>query len=107
MTTIRQENEAYIIESMKQSVNDFKWIETTEERYFEMLECLPPECMIGGGFLVGEASNHRRCKINNCVKPTFDAFRKTGKFGSGNEKFYAASESVTIPEFKVLMTIPL
>lgn len=34
------------------------WIETTEAMYWNMLECVPPRCMAGGRFLVGEAKTH-------------------------------------------------
>lgn len=34
--------------------------EVSEERYFDMLGCVPPERMSGGAFLVGEASMHRK-----------------------------------------------
>jgi hypothetical protein len=34
------------------------WIPTTEKMYWEMLEVLPPEKMIGRNFLVGEADHH-------------------------------------------------
>lgn len=33
------------------------WIETTEDMYWHMLECVPPRAMNGGRFLVGEASH--------------------------------------------------
>lgn len=35
-----------------------QWIETTEDMYWHMLECVPPRAMNGGRFLVGEASHH-------------------------------------------------
>lgn len=38
--------------------NPTRWIPTTSEMYWEMLECLPPRMMGKGGFLVGEANNH-------------------------------------------------
>ena len=35
-----------------------EWHETTREKYWEMLEVLPPAAMGGGGFLVGEPWDH-------------------------------------------------
>ena len=34
-----------------------KWVLTTNEMYWAMLECLPPRAMQGDGFLVGEADH--------------------------------------------------
>lgn len=34
------------------------WIPTTEEMFWEMLECVPPRAQFGGRFLVGEAERH-------------------------------------------------
>lgn len=79
-----------------------EWLETSEERFFEMLEVLPPEMMLGGGFLVGEPAIHKRDGISGNVMPAFDAYKKIGKFGS-DEKFFVYPEPVTMPEFKELM----
>lgn len=48
--------------------------ECTEARYDEMLGVLPPVQWAGKGFLVGEPSTHRKCKITGRVSPTFAAF---------------------------------
>lgn len=34
--------------------------EVGEEKFYEMLECLPPERMASGAFLVGEPADHNR-----------------------------------------------
>ncbi len=102
-TNIRKENEAYQIECTKQSISEFKWVEVTEERYDYMLCVLPPEIMLKGGFLVGEPTSHRRCKMTNCFKPTFDGFKRVGSYDDADCKFFATSEPVTISEFKALM----
>lgn len=34
------------------------WIPTTEQMYWDMLECVPPRAMAGGRFLVGEPQTH-------------------------------------------------
>jgi len=39
------------------NANPDEWIPTTEHMYWEMLEVLPPEKMLGHSFLVGEASH--------------------------------------------------
>jgi hypothetical protein len=49
------------------------WIETTECMYWEMLEVLPPEKMIGANFLVGEADHH-----NAQGEAVYACFKKVG-----------------------------
>lgn len=71
-----------------------KWIETTEERYDEMLGVLPPEAYTSLGFLVGEPNDHVRCSVTGRIAPNFQAF---AQFGG---KFYEAVECMTIPEFR-------
>ena len=66
------------------------WEETTESRYWEMLEVLPPEKMLSGAFLVGEPMDHDA----GSGKPRFEAFRQDG------EKFYKASRPMTLSEFR-------
>ncbi len=67
-----------------------QWEETTEERYWDMLEVLPPAYMNKAGFLVGEPWDHHAIS----GLPRFQAF--TGKAG----KFHAASRPMTVPEFR-------
>lgn len=69
------------------------WTETTEEQYWEMLEVLPPACMRGGGFLVGEPCDHHAVS----GKPRFQAFIKHGG------KHYAASRPMTRDEYLELL----
>lgn len=103
-TEIRKENEAFQTSIVNKAIEYIKWVETTEEHYWEMLECLPPEIMVKSGFLVGEPANHRTCKLNGCIKPVFDGFKKIGNGLRGEiETFFATSEPVSIPEFKALM----
>ena len=43
------------------------WIETTEEMYWAMLECLPPRKMSQNAFLVGEPLRHNeRGAVHAC-----------------------------------------
>lgn len=65
------------------------WNRTTSERYWEMLEILPPAVMGGGGFMVGEPMDH-----NAEGFPTFTAFKQVGK------QYFEASEPMTIREFR-------
>ena len=67
------------------------WTETTEERYYEMLSVLPPACMRGGGFLVGEPYDH---DAGN-GQPRYDAFRSRGG------RFEASSRPLTVAEFRL------
>lgn len=70
------------------------WEETTEERFFEMLECLPPAYQTGGerggAFLVGEPWDHHAAT----GRPRFAAYREIG------DKFLVASRPMTVQEFK-------
>lgn len=71
-----------------------EWKECTEERYWEMLECVPPAVMGGGGFMVGEPYDHIQDAETGKWVPTFHAFRKIAG------KHYAASAPMTIREFR-------
>jgi len=53
--------------------NPDAWIPTTEKMYWEMLEVLPPEKMIGRNFLVGEASHH-----NSAGEAVYSCFTQHG-----------------------------
>lgn len=66
------------------------WSEVSEEKYFDMLEVLPPAFQRGGAFLVGEPQDHHA----GTGRPRFDAFKMIGK------KYFAASRPMTIQEFK-------
>lgn len=50
------------------------WLVTTEDRFDEMLCCLPPAAMQGSGFLVGEPWDHDALT----GEPRFQAFRQSG-----------------------------
>ncbi len=66
------------------------WDAMTQERYWEMLECVPPAAMRGGAFLVGEAMDHHagtgRARFTLCRE------RDTADGGKAWETF---SEPVT------------
>jgi hypothetical protein len=69
------------------------WQETTEEKYFEMLEVLPPAYMAGGAFLVGEPWDHHA----RTGEPRFQAFRHT-------DKYLVANRPVTRNELKMILS---
>lgn len=48
------------------------WHDTTEHMFDEMLGCVPPAAMGGGGFLVGDAHHH-----NTQGEPVFAGFVRT------------------------------
>jgi hypothetical protein len=50
------------------------WAPTTEAKFWEMLECLPPACHVRGGFLVGEPWDHDAVT----GEPRFQGFRQRG-----------------------------
>lgn len=66
------------------------WSEVSEEKYFDMLEVLPPAFQRGGAFLVGEPQDHHAVT----GRPRFDAFKMIDK------KYFAASRPMTVKEFK-------
>ena len=67
------------------------WTKTTSERYYEMLECLPPEIMTSHGFLVGEPMYH-----NRKGEPVFTGFVEY------DGEFYEADECFTVKQFREL-----
>lgn len=66
------------------------WLETTAEKYDEMLCVLPPELMIGGSFLVGEPTDHSA----RDGSPMFQAYRHRAA------GYLASNRGLTIKEFK-------
>ena len=50
--------EQWAQEKAKRQDGELSWEPITEERYYEMLECLPPACYRDHGFLVGEPWDH-------------------------------------------------
>lgn len=74
----------------KRQDSPITWTETTEERYFEMLEVLPPAFWKAGAFLVGEPWDHHTLT----GKPRFAAFWQKGK------KFFEANRPLTVNELK-------
>ena len=73
------------------------WTETTEARYYEMLDVLPPACSRGNGFLVGEPWDHHAIT----GRPRYQACLFYGG------KYYASSRPVSVTEFlnPALMTV--
>lgn len=69
---------------------EIEWTETTEERYWEMLEVLPPAFMKGGGFLVGEPYDHHA----TTGRPRFAAFREI------QGKYFEANRPLTVQEMR-------
>lgn len=69
------------------------WLPTTERQFNEMLECLYPAAMGGGGFLVGEPFDHEA----DTGKPRYQGFRHRG------DEFYVSSRPLTRDEFRTEM----
>ena len=63
------------------------WIPTTEDMYWDMLECVPPRATFGRAFLVGEAERH-----NAHGEAVYACFNEVG-----NEVF---AKYMTVAEFK-------
>lgn len=65
-----------------------KWVETTEERYYDMLGVLPPAAYgAKGAFQVGEPMDHKG------GRPTFASFKVE------NEKYFESEDALTYREF--------
>ena len=72
------------------------WTPTTEKKFMEMLEVLPPELWLhgkNGGFLVGEAYDHDA----GTGEPRFQGFRKHG------ETYETGSRPMTRREFRAAL----
>ena len=78
----------YVTEG-EEAMTTFK--EVSEERYDEMLGCLPPVAWVGKGFLVGEPWDH-----NEAGQPRF------APFISLNGKFYEGDHPITVAEWRTL-----
>lgn len=66
------------------------WEPTTEERYWEMLECLPPAAHTALGFLVGEPCDHHAMT----GRPRYSAFIKRG------DRYFESNRPMTTNEFE-------
>lgn len=80
---------------------------TTQERYWEMLECLPPAAQTGAGFLVGEPYDHDakgRERYFAFFWQRYDDFEKAAH--GLEEAFYEAAAPMTVAEFKAA-TLPM
>jgi hypothetical protein len=69
------------------------WIEVSRERWDEMLCVLPPALWNSTGFLVGEACDHRVCKVTHQVRARYDALIEY------KGKCWENTEPMTVPEF--------
>lgn len=67
-----------------------QWENITEERYYDLMECLPPAAYADNGFLVGEPWDHHA----GTGKPRYQACRIV------NDKYQASSRPMTKLEFK-------
>jgi hypothetical protein len=71
------------------------WNQCSEARYYEMLGVVPPRTMTGLGFLVGEPSSYRRCRVTGDILPDWAAFvQHRGQYYEG--------PNLTMPEWRAL-----
>lgn len=66
------------------------WSQVTEDKYYEMFECLPPIMIPGKGFMVSEPWDHHALT----GRPRYAAYRKRG------DVYETASRPMTVKEFK-------
>jgi len=71
---------------------DITWTEVTGERYWDMLEVLPPAIQNAKGFMVGEPTDHHA----GTGRARYAAFLDKGG------KFFESSRPLTIAEFRAL-----
>ena len=69
--------------------------EITEREYEEALSVLPPAVHWSTGFLQGEPTLYRQCAVSNELVPAWPAYFTI------NGHYYAASEPLTGPEFRL------
>ena len=69
-----------------------EWLESTEEQYHDMLNCLPPAAFLSHAFLVGEPYDHHAGN----GRPRFACYAQIGN------KFSVSSRPITVKEFKQL-----
>ena len=74
----------------KQQRTPIEWVPTTEDRFTEMLECLPPALGLRGGFLVGEPFDH---DAGN-GQPRFEGYRQR------DELYEMSNRPMTRAEFR-------
>ncbi len=79
----------FAAKAARQAAEPRTWTEIGEETYFEKLEVLPPAAMLGGAFLLGEASDSHASGA-----PRFRAYKREGG------KHYALSVPIMISEFR-------
>lgn len=70
-----------------------QWKECSPEQYAFSLECLPPQRWSKLGFLVGEPSSRRKCRVTFKTAETYPAFSRI------DGQTYQAIESITEAEF--------
>lgn len=91
---VRMDLDAWIADKAERQNTPIAWDAVTEEEYYRLFECLPPEAYRATGFLVGEPDDH--CARTG--KPRFMAYRMRGKVCE------RASRPMTIAEFQGLMS---
>jgi hypothetical protein len=93
------DNDIKTTETAGKSQNTFKVIETTEDRYNDMLGAVPPIGFGGSYFLCGEPADQRKCTVTGKYDFTYDGF-----FASNDwENYYTVDQAVTRAEFKQLI----
>lgn len=82
----------------KQGIETPEFTRCTYERWWEMLEVLPPLAWVSKGFLVSEPWSHRECKVTGAYRATYRAMVGSD---AGNPCFESTA-GLTVPEWKAL-----
>ena len=70
------------------------WKRTTREKYWEMLEVLPPATQDAHGFLLGEPQDHDFCQVSGYVMPRYDAYLQR------RGKYYVSTRPLSLFEYR-------
>lgn len=87
---VRMSWEDWRMAASKRQQTPIYWMRTTQHKYNEMLEVLPPIDWRSGAFLVGEPTDHDF----GTGQPRYQAYRELGGF------YYASSRPITRTELK-------
>jgi hypothetical protein len=74
---------------------------STQRRFDEQLEVLPPIAWGSKGFLVGEPWMHRECHVTGRYLPAYQAMVTVG------ERYLESCEGLTVPEWRALNPVTL
>jgi hypothetical protein len=94
--------EEWKAQQIERQQSPIRWAETTEPKYREMLEVLPPAFWVRGLFLVGEAMDHDYAT----GRPRFTAYWHRSTAAGLFDRYLVASRPMTIAEARAIVAGP-